>query len=44
MRAILLLLPVITLLVPAMAAADEFCEPTGTDCRAVLLAYINRER
>ncbi len=43
MRLILLLLPAITLLVPARAAAGEFCEPTGTDCRAVLLAYINRE-
>jgi len=30
-------------LLPTAAAADEFCESASTDCRARLLAYINRE-
>jgi phosphatidylserine/phosphatidylglycerophosphate/cardiolipin synthase-like enzyme len=43
MRATLSLLLAIALSGPATAAADEFCEPSGTDCRARLLAYIGRE-
>ena len=36
-------LAIAALLLPGAAQAEEFCEPAGTDCRALLLAYINRE-
>jgi len=43
MRVVLPTLAVTMLLNPAAARADEFCEAAVTDCRARLLAYINRE-
>ena len=38
-----LALLLLALSMPAVAGADEFCEPAGTDCRAVLLRYIENE-
>jgi phosphatidylserine/phosphatidylglycerophosphate/cardiolipin synthase-like enzyme len=37
------LIVLFALLVPGLARANDVCEPAGTDCRAVLLSYINRE-
>ena len=39
-----LALLLLALSMPAAAGADEFCEPAATDCRAVLLRYIENER
>ena len=45
MRLTTRLLPLfLFLLLPTVGSAAEFCDPAGTDCRAVLLGYINRER
>jgi phosphatidylserine/phosphatidylglycerophosphate/cardiolipin synthase-like enzyme len=30
--------------VPAVASADQWCEPAGTDCRAVMVGFVNREK
>jgi len=43
MRVVLPTVALAMLLNPAAARADEFCEAAVTDCRARLLAYINRE-
>jgi phosphatidylserine/phosphatidylglycerophosphate/cardiolipin synthase-like enzyme len=43
MRVVVAALVAMLLANAAGADADEFCEAAGTDCRARLLAYINRE-
>ncbi len=43
MRVVSSILVVMVLSNPPAAAADEYCEAAATDCRARLLAYINRE-
>ncbi len=42
-RITIILLTSIVVLQPGSAIADAFCDSAGTDCRARLLAYINRE-
>jgi phosphatidylserine/phosphatidylglycerophosphate/cardiolipin synthase-like enzyme len=43
MRLLFAIVAALVIAAPTDATADEFCEPAGTDCRARLLAYINRE-
>ena len=43
MRIILPLVLAAMLIPQSAAVAKEFCEPAGTDCRAVVLRYINNE-